>query len=264
MIQSGSNCGGSSWNSIETGVSEQSSNNGGDYAAFGTDACSYINTTANNPSGLGGRGHAKAETGGCATPGVNCSGMAVQYSFTATSEMWIRWYEKYEAGFQWGASGANNPGYAKHMRWGGTFGMIQDYLSGGVQCMAALWYSGCGTTSEVDRTYAHDFNSPSGCPVGNPPGKDTTCLTWNDIHNTDASGGADGNWVCFETYLNGGTGQLTMWINGTEVVNHTGPTFSGQATSVFSSNQSAVQSGQAFYHFYDDIAVSSTQRIGCF
>jgi hypothetical protein len=168
--------------------------------------------------------------------------MAFGSGLVNSSKVWLRWYMRYSAGFEWGQS--NPPHYAKEMYWQPSNGAIFDW-SNGRFCVALFWASGCGTP--VDTQASVDFE-------------------WKDLWDNPAIPGiqSDGSWHCFEGHLDMPGGVAKIWIDDTLVLDVKNSPVTGKANFqvVHTSNQNTVMNG-AHYTDFDDIAISQTQRIGC-
>jgi hypothetical protein len=199
-------------------------------AAYGgwttnTGDADQITSAANNPLGNGrGFRHKRGA-------GTNNNGGSLLISIPTTSHLWIRFYMRYSAGFQFSGG---NPHYTKEIFWnpGEPHNIIMGFSNGTLY------------------TYVADMGS-------NP--NVTSSDTWSAV-NQGSMG--DGQWHAYEQYMNLNTGQLRMWRDGRLVLDRSGVNFG--ATSfrgfILSENQSEVIGNH--YTDYDDIAISTTGYIG--
>ena len=139
-------------------------------------------------------------------------------------EMWVRLYLRFSPGFSWDYG---VPQYTKEMYWnvgGGPF-LIFGYQGGG-------WGLHTSTGS---------VNIPSSA-------------NWAD---TPA-----GQWHLFEYHVRQDGGVVEMWMNGEQVLSRTGVDLGTSPWGYFAlgENQCCVATGG--YVDYDDVAVSTTGRIG--
>lgn len=177
--------------------------------------------------------------------GLNNVGGGIVINFTASAEVWIRYYIRYASGFTWGSRTANKSIYVNRGQ-GGTF-----YFGP---------YDGViGAHVEVDST-------DEGHGAGNRYSS-TTWATWQ--------GGStgDGLWHCLEVHAKmnsaGATsdGELHYWLDGTQIYARTNVHFSDSNGSTFSDmavgeNADSPLNGAPTAVDYDDIAVSNSGYIG--
>jgi hypothetical protein len=195
-----------------------------------------ITTAANNPAGGGAKGFRH-----WVGDGLNSNGGGIVVSFGSISEMWFRYYIRFQSGFTWSRSINMKTIYCNRGR-PGTF-----YFG--------LHYGSIGGHVEVDRTGG---------------GNKLSDLLWSQWQGGWAG---DGNFHVLEVHAKMNTtgassdGILEYWLDGTRIytnsmvhfANTTGATFSN---CLVGSNQNAPQNGADAYVDFDDIAVSTTGYIG--
>lgn len=195
-----------------------------------------ITSAANYPDGNGGKGQRHWVGDGV---NQNSGSLKKEFSFVQ-SELWIRWYMRYESGFKW-----NPLGYDKWL-----------YIDvGDNDAVIPQWY-GSDKVNIHSAVYGNDGqNHPS--PEGNG---------WNTIMNGPTS---DGQFHCYEIHIkmdtNGYNGVAEMWVDGVKKIEYTDVdygTTSGWAWFVIGSNQSTPDNGRNMYVDFDDIAVSNAGYIG--
>jgi hypothetical protein len=152
--------------------------------------------------------------------------------------MWVRFYMRYSSGFAWSPSG--QPLYTKDHYWnaGGA-----NFFIFGIQ----------GSNSWG----LHSTNGSTNYP---------SSRSWST-----SQGGAvgDGQWHCYEYHgkQNGASGTIELWIDGVRHLLTTTADLGSTPWSYFAlgSNQSTVTGagGSDYYTDYDDIAISTSGRIGC-
>jgi hypothetical protein len=194
-----------------------------------------ITSTANNPSGAGGRGFRHWRGDG---QNNNGGGLVIQLP-APVQEVWVRYYMRYQAGFAW-TNGA--PQYTKEHYWNvGQRAQFQFGFSSG-------------------SVYLHTYE-------GSTPNM-TSSKTWSSV-NGGTTG--DGRFHCYEYHVkmdtNGTNGIAEIWYEGTKVMTRTNANWSngGGATwseFVLGDNQYNPSNGASMYTDYDDIAVSTTGYIG--
>ena len=194
-----------------------------------------ITINANNSLSIGkGFRHYKGD-------GINVEGGGVNIDFpSAQTEFWLRWYMRYQSGFQW-----LSLNYDKHMY------IITDAPSTAV--IAEFWY---------DRYVAIAQNTPNYYQVQTAEGDG-----W-----TGVMGGAtgDGLFHSYEVYLKMDTdstnGVGRIWIDGVLVAENTGVDFSGGNATArlgwtaigMGSNQREPNNGGCYYADFDDVAIYTT------
>ncbi len=161
------------------------------------------------------------------------------------TELWIRWYMRYEQDFQW-----SQIIYDKLLRFN-TISAIPNFLG---------------------------FNSLTIVPYSTSH-QPTPGVGWNTIMANgalDANGNrkSDGQWHLYEVHLKANTatggiensdGVGEMWVDGVKKHSQTNLGFSkssGWTGLQISSNQMTVNNGRDMYIDYDDIAISTTGYIG--
>jgi hypothetical protein len=188
-----------------------------------------ITAAANNPAGGGGKGfrHLRGN-------GTNINGGGLQISLpTSVNEMWVRFYMRYSLGFQWSGGG---PGYTKDHYWGGCG-------------------SGCIIFGIQGGAWGINYNGGTNHP---------SSLNWSA-----SQGGAtgDGLWHVYEYHVkqNGAAGTIEIWVDNVRVLNKTADLGNTPWRDfALGENQSAVTGcvGTSCYTDYDDIAISTTGRVG--
>ncbi len=189
---------------------------------------------ANNPAGGGGNGH-RVWVG----DGDNVLSGTVMVEFPSTQkEIWVRWYERYQSGFQW-----NPMGYSKELYFstaGAGISAIVEPYSGGYAAVA----QGTPNYYQVNTSYG-----------------------WNSIMGGSKS---DGLFHCYEVHLkmdtNSANGIGQIWIDGTLRASNTAVNWSNGDSSArngwtkfeVKSNQNAPTNGQDMYVDFDDMAVVNT------
>jgi hypothetical protein len=191
-----------------------------------------VTSAANYSGGAGGNGFRHWRGDGT----NNLSGGITITLPSSYTELWLRWYMRYQSGFAWTPAG--NPLYTKDI-YGSEGG---DYWIYGIQ--GAGW----GLT---DISSANHSNG---------------AMDWSDLMGGNTG---DGLWHCHEFHINragAGAGVIEVWIDDVQYVNATGLTLSNTSMSSFriGSNQDEVTGAGAadYYTDYDDFAVSDTARIG--
>jgi hypothetical protein len=188
-----------------------------------------ITLAANNPLGTG-RGFRHWREAG-----TNQGGGGVRILFPNTTQIWMRFYMRYSAGFAWENG---HPHYVKDINW--NVGLSNFKITG---------YS---------NGFFYHYN------VNQSPYAHYSADSWDTI-NGGATG--DGKFHCFETYIkmdtNGSNGEAKLWRDGKLVLTKTGLDHGGGILSNFllGSNQSRVL-GNGHYTDYDDVAISYTGYIG--
>jgi hypothetical protein len=160
-----------------------------------------------------------------------------------SSKVWLRWYMRYSKGFEWAQS--NPPHYSKDMYFQPSNGIIFDWNNGSF-CVALMWGSSCSTPVNTQASSNYEWKD-----------------LWDDPSLPGIQG--DGSWHCFEGHLDMPGGVAQIWIDNALVLDIKSSAVTGKANfqAVHTSNQNTVING-AHYTDYDDIAISHTQRIGCF
>jgi hypothetical protein len=186
----------------------------------------HILAAANNPAGGGGKGFRHYRGNGQNRGG---GGLFIALS-SPVSEVWVRWYMRYQEGFSW-LNGA--PHYIKDHYWRGNNQPIF-----GVEGARSWGF------------YARGAHPSS--------------LTW--IASQGGQTGS-GKFDCYEYHIDQKTGTLEFWFNGARYLRKTGLNLGapGLQGFILGSNQNAVVGADTldFYTDYDDLAISTSGRIGC-
>jgi hypothetical protein len=188
-----------------------------------------ITSSANNPLGTGrGFRHWRGN-------GTNNVGGSLSITFPGSRELWIRWYARFSAGFQW-KNGA--PQYAKelYIHPGEPGAIIPGFANGVFQ----------------NHTLAgsQDFKSS---------------VSWANINGGSVG---DGRFHHYEVYIklssNGANGATKLWFDGRLVGDYSGVDFGNHgpiSNFTLGENQNEVINGD-HYTDYDDVAVSHVGYIG--
>ena len=189
-----------------------------------------LSSVSNNPSGAGGKGVRFWK--GSGGDNILSGDIAVNFP-TPQKELWIRWYEKYEAGFKW-----NNSIDVKSLYFKATDS--NPYVGYQYGNYRFYWGGGGGPY-----------------PVGSSGG-------WDDVYGTTS----DGTWHCFEVYMkmdtNGTDGVGRTWVDGELVASQTGMNWSsshphpGWDYFHFLSNQKNPGLERPYYVDVDDMVIYNT------
>jgi hypothetical protein len=186
-----------------------------------------ITSTANYPVGGGGRGQRH-----WIGDGANNNSGGVKINFNSSpSELWIRYYIRYKAGFKW-----TSLGYQK------------------------LIYFDNGTVLElVDWDSVNIYKS--GNHQSNTGGWDTMYKN-GPIDPTTGHRISDGSWHCMEWHirLSGGLGEA--WVDGVKYISINGLSYGSDLDFLFGSNANNPGNGGDMYMDLDDLAISNTGYIG--
>lgn len=151
------------------------------------------------------------------------------------TEIWVRFYMRYQSGFAW--SPAGQPNYTKDHYWGA--------------CGSGCVIFGIQGNGSWGVNYNGSVNHPSS-------------RTW-----TASQGGSvgDGKWHAYEYHLkqNGTAATIEIWVDGIRYLNETAADLGNTPWASFAlgENQSFVAGCPAdCYTDYDDIAISTAGRIG--
>lgn len=191
-----------------------------------------VTAAANYPGGAGGLGFRNWRGDGS----NNVSGGASIVLSTPQSEIWVRFYMRYQAGFVW--TGGGNPGYTKEHYWDGC--------SGAGTCVIFGHEGGGWGISDNVTNYG-----------GN--------ISWTSLFGGPAS---DGLWHCFEYHVKKAAfpnGQIEIWVDNVQSLDSGPIGFNGTATMggfKLGENAASPNNGQDMYVDYDDIVVSNTGRVG--
>lgn len=200
---------------------------------------------ANNVRGDGGLG-ARFWVG----DGVNNQLGEISISFPQQEpELWIRWYQRYEAGFKWQEG---EPYYDKTLYIYSTgFGEGQGWIN--PQYHGNAGAGGTWTLSILGGSDPYQAVS-------------SLDLKWTDVFGSVS----DGQFHLFEIHIkmdtDGTDGVGKMWIDGKRVINNTGVNWSeghnatrdGWSFIEFESNQHSPDNGRYMYVDYDDIEIWNT------
>ena len=188
---------------------------------------SSIISSANMAAGAGGRGWRQL-----IGDGTNVQTAPFYVTFSGQSEIWIRWYLRYQPGFTWGGTTAPNPHYHKLLYIDVRTGqyIIPEPTGNGFRI---AYYN--GSSSGAVNSAANE-----GWPVI-----------------------GDGNWHCFEVHVTT-AGTYQMWIDEKLIIDEekviTMP--NNFVSAEFGTNQNEPDNDSAYYVDWDDIAISNTGYIG--
>jgi len=184
-----------------------------------------ITAAANYPGGGGGKGFRHWRGAGGNNGG---GGISISLPSTVT-EVWVRFYMRYQLGFTWG--GGSNPSYVKDHYWNN---LVFGYQGG-------AW--GLHTTE-----------------AGNLP----SSLGWAASQGGNTG---DGQFHCYEYHAkqNGANGVAEIWIDDVLVLSRMANMGTGAwGGFLLGSNDSGTNNPLVdYYTDYDDLAVSTAGRIGC-
>jgi hypothetical protein len=200
-----------------------------------------ITAAANYAGGGGGKGfrHMRGD-------GRNNNGGGLRITFPSRlTEVWVRWYMRYQAGFNWALG---HPHYTKELYFNDTVLTEPVFVSG---------FANGSFGVNVVRPGSYNMNSGGG--VG----------SWQSINGGTK---ADGRFHAFEVHVkmdtNGSNGIAETWVDGVLAHRSTnvdwGATTGWKGWSFFSLgiNQHEVANGVDMYTDYDDFAISSSGYIG--
>jgi hypothetical protein len=198
-----------------------------------------IISAANNPSGGGGRGQAHYVCGDCggfgaAWPSSSSEGLVIDFN-TNQTEFWIRWYAKYQSGFNY----------------------YEDWTS---QKIIYLF----DTTHTYNPVIKYDYANSFGLIVQVPEAEflDSDGGWTTTMGSTEG----DGQWHYYEVHVktdtNGSNGVFEFWIDNRSAQSFTTVNYSQAVFDYFilGSNFHGVCGSYVVY--FDDIAISNTGRIG--
>ena len=201
-----------------------------------------IGAAANYPSGAGGKG----QRHWLGDPAANNSGGTKIEWISPQPEIWIRWYMRFQNGFEW------NP-------------QLGEYK---------ILYVDVGTARHVIIGFRPN-NDRLGIVVNGNPFDSPDGSGWNTIMangGTDARGNktSDGLWHLYEIHMkmdtNGADGIVEWWVDGARRLYRTDVNFrthSGWSYMAIGENHAWSGNGPAaFYVDYDDIAIRTTGPIG--
>ena len=210
-----------------------------------------ITTPANMTAGDGGRGYRFWLGGDINNLSKNSGSMEVQFN-TPQTELWIRWYVKYEAGFQWA------PVHSTKSLYMDTGELQSEFFFG---------YHG------ADDLAFRVYDDTRGTIYSNGTDAPATNNGWPTIMGGDPS---DGLWHAFEIHIkmdtDGTDGIGQAWIDGNLMYDISDLDFGGGACSgegctwetfILSDNQKHPDNSLVCMTVdHDDIAISNTGYIG--
>ena len=197
-----------------------------------------VSAAANYPGGGGGNGLRFWDGDG----GNMHSSFPEVFFPSPQKELWFRWYMRYQQGYRW-----NPLNYAKH-----------------------LYIFTQSPSNAVIPEYAWANKYRLGAQAIGAGASYTGNTGWQSLYGT----ASDGSWHCYEVHIKMDTGQANgiaeFWIDGVNQASTGNANFSyGDTTAAqgwlhvdIKSNQSSPSNGTCMYVDYDDIAISTTGRIG--
>jgi hypothetical protein len=198
-----------------------------------------ITADANNPSGGGGRGFRHWRGGANLTDnplGKNNGGGGIKIDLPSPrTELWIRWYMRYQQGFAW-----QYINYTKDL-----------YMNAG---------AGSGGMS-----FTLGFHGGDAWGVGIVQPASQNLVGSPGWQSTMGGAKADGRWHAYEVHVKTtGATIAESWIDGRLSHRDTNANFGGAPVTYFvvGSNQCCVLVQPDMYTDYDDIAISYTGYIG--
>jgi hypothetical protein len=257
QLSAGNICGGD-------GFSGDYLKNHGGWVAFDGEniGCSQITSDANHIAGLGGRGFRHRVWDKPNDPDRESANLRLWFADvgqTYLTEMWIRYYIRYEDGFRWTALWPERlPNYDKHM-----------YIRGDASPYACIgWYSNVEGSDAWKGGRAHVAHH--GGDLGRAY---ISTLGWHTLYPVDFV--SDGSWICFEAYMKMNTvvddvgqydGAVATWINGEPAGRNDAMRFTtdnstaalGWTSMQISSNQATPENGHIATVDYDDIVIYTT------
>lgn len=209
-----------------------------------------ITTSANNPSGGGGRGN-RHWIGDI----LNQASGGIRLTVTRSRELWIRTYRRYQAGFRWSDL------QDEKIMWFGWTSDANTAIPG--------WYK--------DRI--RYWNQYQSSPSGNSVIQGNAGYGWDWLMSGKPAGGVNGNgatpsdglWHSYEFHVKMNSapgvydGEEDIWLDGVQVLHATGVNFgggSGWADILFNINQKYGGNGGCAYVDMDDVVISTTGYIG--
>jgi hypothetical protein len=222
----------------------------GDYTCSWQDKEEQITAEANNPSGGGGKGQRK-----WLGDGVNDGSGGTKVNFnTPQSDVWIRWYARFQPGFKWSTYEGFKMVYM--FKTGGGSGPLYYTIAYNSDWLSMYPQTG-GT--QVPSAYLDSLNHYhcNGCG-------------WLSLF---PSGQSDGSWHAFEIHAKiespgKNDGVFQAWVDGRIVIDantvNYGMADNGYLFSNFTigSNAKTPNNGGCAYVDFDDIAVRNTGYIG--
>ncbi len=206
----------------------------------GTEAYEQITTTANNPSGGGGRGQRH-----WIGDGLNNVSGGTRVTFNKPqSEVWVRWYMRFQPGFQWSSYEG--------------FKVLYFFQTG--QASGPFYFM----------TAYGDDKLAMYAQTGDQQHYECTNCGWKTIYPT---GMADGTWHAYEIHAKiesagQSNGVFEAWLDGTKVIDARTVNYGmANKNSLFSfidigENTKYPNNGSCAYADFDDVAVSNTGYIG--
>ena len=198
-----------------------------------------ITALANFSGGAGGRGQRQWNG-----DGQNNNSGGLQISFTSSqTEIWVRWYMRWEQGYTWNPLGYDKLFWLPNGYWG---------------------FEGSDKIYFHNNNPGYDYVSPAGL------GWDTLMVNGgSDVWgNGETHKTSDGQWHLFEFHLktdtNGSNGVFQVWIDQMQKANVTNVNYGGlgfQSIGI-GANQNNPNNGRDVYVDHDDIAISNTGYIG--
>ena len=200
-----------------------------------------ITSAANYPGGGGVRGQRQ-----WVGDGANNNSGGIKITFNSPQpELWIRWYMRYELGFQWGTL---------------VYDKILYLDPGPIHAVIPEFYGFDKMSIAKNKSPQHQA-SPNG-------------TGWNAIMangGTDANGNkkSDGQWHLYEIHIkmdtNGADGIAEFWIDNVRILYYNNSdygTVQGWSSVLFGSNQRDPANGRDMYVDFDDIVISTAGPIG--
>jgi hypothetical protein len=219
-----------------------------------------ISTAADHPGGTGGKGWRRWVCG--ATSGNTPSTGSLTVNMTHTSELWIRFYMRWQPGFEWNSSAPAGLFYQKvfYIRPMGGDGAVMDLSHADNMTMTTQGGGGIGSGTA---TVSANCSQRCGWNTMNPNG----AMQANGVRL------GDGSWHSIEVHVKDQSGSGTydgewdLWIDGVLKSHVTGINYNYGVPSGIDSiqmmiNQSTPSNPTPMYNDIDDIEVSHTGYIG--
>ncbi|MBC2714608.1 MAG: hypothetical protein HF978_04795 [Desulfobacteraceae bacterium] len=195
---------------------------------------------ANNPLGSGkGQRHYVGDD-----VNQNSGGIMIDFN-SLQSELWVRFYIRYEAGFAWSP-------YLMYDK------LIYLWLGDGSDIHAAC----------IPSWYNNDNFNLAAQAINGGVNYYSEGTGWT---NTMGGATSDGKWHCIEVHMkmdtNGTDGVGEAWIDNVKILDRhdldwDGPTHTGFRNCLIGSNQRFPSNGRCMAVDYDDVSISNTGRIG--